>query len=429
MSAIYNIDSDSTLFATSSLNDGDTILFKTGTTFDASKIAADLLTKNNITVGYYGTGAKPIISGAVTRLGNTFTQLAGDIWYFDTGHTKGGCISEDGAMLKFTPWIYLYTPGDTEAQTSAASLAASLASMTTGSFLIDARTNLANHRFYIRMSSGTPAGKTYIVSETKYGFLTTSAPKTGLVMDNISFQYLSVGPTQIGKRTDVLIDGVDCYKMGGNYLSTGGAGTSGGIVYYYGGGVAFEHNCYNFTVQNCIAEDCFDSSFSPQTFVQDAEIDGGYFLNNISRRCGMSAMEVSIAVNLDNQKIRNIYVDGLIAEDTGMNNWSGNRGGDVIKMLMAYPTWNKTISKCEFKNITATNAQSIVKTGYIKGANRFLNIYGNNVTNLVVEDGVASTIVNQYYNFTDNLGRNLSTFTTWDETPGIALPTRTILSK
>lgn len=416
--AIINIDSDSTLLSTSSLNDGDTILFKTGMTFDASKIAADLLTKNNITVGYYGTGAKPIISGAVTRLGNTFTQLAGDIWYFDTGHTKGGCISEDGVMLKFTPWIY-------NAVSTAQSLADSLASMVVGSFLIDAKTVPANQRFYIRISSGTPAGKTYVVSETKHGFLTTNTVKTGLNISNIQFEYLSVGSVFVGERTNTVIDGVDSYKIGGNYLSTGGDGT----VYHYGNAIQFEKATYNFTVENCIAEDIFDSAYTPQTFEADSISSDGLFQNNIARRCGMSAFEAAIATTADNQLIKNMYVDGLVAEDIGMNCWAGNRGGDVIKMLIAAPTWNKRVTNCTFENIEATNSQSIVKTGYIKGTNRFLNIYGNNVTNLVVEDGVASTIVNQYYNFTDNLGRNLSTFTTWDETPGIALQKRTVLRR
>lgn len=416
--AIINISSNVSLGELTSVNDGDTVLFKTSTVFDAALLTSNLIVKEDITVGYYGTGEKPMFSGGVTRLGNTFTQDAPNgVWYVSLGHSKGGCVSEDGVMMQFTNWL---SNPDTPT-----ALANTLASMVEGSFMIDAKTDNLNHKLYIKTAGNNPVGKTYIVAETKYAFLCTSAPRSNLRVENLAFEYLSVGPLAMGKITNSFVDGVDCYKMGANYLTTGGDGT----VYYYGGGISYEHSSYNGIVQNCLAEDCFDSSFSPQTFVQDAEIDGMLFKNNISRRCGMSAMEVAIAVNLDNQKIKNVHVDGLLAEDTGINNWSGNRGGDVIKMLIAYPTWNKSITACVFENIQVKNAVSIVKTGYLKGTNRFINIYGDNVTNLVVEDGVANTIKNQYYNFTDNLGRNLSAFTTWDSTPGLAIPTRTILSK
>lgn len=420
--AIINIDSDATLAATTTLNDGDTLLFKTGVTFSASNLTSNLLTKNNITVGYYGTGAKPIISGAVTRLGNTFTQDAPNgVWFVDLGHTKGGCISEDGVMLTFTSWI-----GNASTPTA---LANTLASMVTGSFMIDAKTNPANHRMYIKTAGNNPVGKTYIIAETKYGFVTSSTAKTGLVISDLDFQWLSVGAITVGKRTNSTLNNIGCYKMGGNYLLT----TAGNAVIYYGGGLGFEHGVYNATVSNCIVEDAFDSAYSPQVFVSNESIDGVNFTNNIARRCGLAAMEIAVSSStVVNSTVKNVVVDGLVCEGMGTG-WSGlkaNGYGDAVVVMNSASAGNCTITNNTIKNVSVNVAQNIIKTNKPSGTNRFLNISGTGiVTSLVNELSTTTQDINQYYSVSDSSGHTFAGKTTWFETSGLALPTRTILSR
>lgn len=418
--AIYYIDSDASLAGLSTLS-GDTVMFKSNTTFNASAIPAGMADKSNITIGYYGTGAKPIFSGAVIHLGNTFTQDAPNgVWWIDLGHNRGGCISEDGVMMNYVNWAdNVDTP---------TALQNSLTSMTVGSYLLDAKTNTSNYRMYIKTAGNNPVGKTYIVAETRFGILATTNVKSNLVIRDIDFEYLSVGNAQIGKVTNCVVDNVGGYKMGGNYLMTIGFN-----VIYYGGGILFEHGTYNATQSNCVTEDVFDSAYSPQVFVDNETIDGVYFLNNTARRCGLAAMEISIAsTTIYNSTVKNIEVDGLIVEGMGTG-WSGllaNGYGDAIGIMNSASSKNNKITNCDIKNVTVNGAQNIIKTSSTGGLVRYSNIYGTGiVTSLVNELSTTSRDINQYYNVSDSSGHTFAGKTTWFETPGIALPTRTILSR
>lgn len=401
---IYYVDSDATLAGIVTVA-GDTVLFKTNTTFNASAVPASLLQKDNITIAEYGTGAKPIISGAVTHLGNEFTQDAPNgVWYLDFAHINYGNIIEDGVALSFINWT-------TNITTTAAL-------MSVGDYAIDQ----ANQRIYIKTSGNNPIGKTYVTSEAKRGLANTTVTASGLVIKNLAITHISDTGVYLLYNSDFLIDNVDMDMIGGMWQS----------VFFAGNGITIGAECYNGTVSNCTINRIFDAALSAQNFTANSNLSDINFLTNTVSDCGYSALELSIPSSLSNMKLKNIFADGLNATNIGVNSWGRKSSGIGIIFTVTAPIESsKTMTNCEFKNITVTNALGLIRTGYNYGINKFVDIYGSNITTLLTDYGVVPNTEEKrlYYNVRDNLGNTPSGTAGWQLTPGLALPTRTILSR
>lgn len=401
---IYYVDSDATLAGIVTVA-GDTVLFKTNTTFNASAVPASLLQKDNITIAEYGTGAKPIISGAVTHLGNEFTQDAPNgVWYLDFAHINYGNIIEDGVALSFINWT-------TNITTTAAL-------MSVGDYAIDQ----ANQRIYIKTSGNNPIGKTYVTSEAKRGLANTTVTASGLVIKNLAITHISDTVVYLLYNSDFLIDNVDMDMIGGMWQT----------VFFAGNGITIGPECYTGMVSNCVANRIFDAGFSAQAFFANTNIKDISFVNNLTTDCGYAAIEVSLPNSATNMNLNNIVVDGLSANNIGKNSWGRKGAGVGIIFTITPPiASSKTMRNCEFKNITVVNALGLIRAGYNHGINKFLNIYGDNISTLITDYGVVPNAEEKrlYYNVRDNLGNTPSGISGWQLTPGLALPTRTILSR
>lgn len=400
---IYYVDSDATLAGLSTVA-GDTVLFKTNTTFSASAVPTTLLQKNNITVAEYGTGAKPIITGAVIHTGAEFTQDSPNgVWYINFAHINYGNITEDGTALSFITWT--------------TNIATTSALMAVGDYSIDQ----ANQRIYIKTAGNNPVGKIYITSETKRGLANTTVTASGLIIKNLRITNISDTGIYHLYNSNFLIDNIEMDMIGGMWQS----------VFFAGNGITIGAECYNGTVSNCTINRIFDAALSAQNFTANSNLSDINFLTNTVSDCGYSALELSIPSSLSNMKLKNIFADGLNATNIGVNSWGRKSSGIGIIFTVTAPIESsKTMTNCEFKNITVTNALGLIRTGYNYGINKFQDIYGTNITTLLTDYGLASTGEKRlYYNVRDNLGNTPSGTAGWQLTPGLALPTRTILSR
>lgn len=394
---------------------GDTVLFKCGTTIPASAMIASMTVKNNITIGEYGTGDKPIISGLASVSPASFIQDgANGVWYYDTGNSTSGFISENDIPMNFTVWN--------------TNIATTKASMSVGSFTIDPLTTPSNHRLYIKTSGDNPSGKTYKLAATKRGIINNGVPNSNLIIRNLAFTYLSYTGVELYNVSNFDVSGLDFSYIGANWET--------GISLPVGNGFQVGYGAYLGNVESCTATDIFDTAYSPQMFLANHHLNDITFRNLTANKCGMAAFECSIPSSAIEQFIKNITLDGLTANNIGSNNWSGDRGGAVLSVYTSGSNSSKVLSNNIFKNITSDTVKHLIKTSDTRGTNRFINIAGTNISSsLIYEISTTSADINQYNNVKGTLSSDLNTVINLTDTgkyfstPGIALPTRTILSR
>lgn len=394
---------------------GDTVLFKCGTTIPASAMVASMTVKNNITIAEYGTGNKPIISGLIAVAPASFVQDgANGVWYYDTGNSTSGFISENDIPMNFTIWN--------------TNIATTKASMAEGSFTIDPLTTPSNHRLYIKTAGDNPAGKSYKLAGTKRGIINNGVPNSNLNIRNLAFTYLSYTGVELYNASYFNVSGLDFSYIGANFETGASLPVGNGLQIGYGSFIG--------EVDSCTATDIFDTAYSPQMFLTNEHINDLIFTNLTANKCGMNAFECSIPSSATEQYIKNILVDGLTATNIGSNNWSGDRGGAVLGVYTSGSNTSKVVTNNTFKNITGSTVKHLVKTSDTRGTNRFSNILGTNVsTSLIYEISSTSADIHQYSNVRGTLSADLNTIVTltntgkWVSTSGIAQPIRTTLTR
>jgi hypothetical protein len=404
---IYYVDSNATLASVSTVA-GDTVLLKTNTLFNAANIPTDWVAKSNITVGEYGTGEKPIIDGGVTYTAASFTQDAPNgVWYISFAHTNYANIVEDGVLLDFVTWT--------------TNIATTAALMPVGSYTND----VTNRRIYIKTYGNSVTGKTYIASETLSAFSSLVANISGFVARNIACTNMSNSCAGFVNLTGSEFDGIDGNVIGSHWDTS--------ALFFNGNGITLGSNCFDGVIKNCTMENIFDSAYCAQTFTAGANVSDIAFLNNTATNCGMDAVEISIAHASSYLTIKNITIDGLVANKIGNNSWSERSGsayGNVIALLISSANATKSILNVDAHNVTADNVKNVLLLNYIQGISKFYDISATNNTTLLSDLGEYSDIsARLYYNFSDSSARTPSGTAKWRETVGLALPTRTILSR
>lgn len=404
---IHYVDSNATLASVSTVA-GDTVLLKTNTIFNATNIPVDWVAKSNITIGEYGTGEKPIIDGGVTYTSASFTQDAPNgVWYISFAHTSYANIVEDGVLLDFVTWT--------------TNIAATAALMTVGSYTND----VANRRIYIKTSGNSVTGKTYILSEVESAFSSLVATISGLRISNIACRNMSNSCAGFVNLTDSVFDGIEGNVIGSHWNTTS--------LFFNGNGITLGSNCFNGVMQNCVMENIFDSAYCAQTFTAGANVGDIAFLNNTATNCGMDAVEISIAHAASYLTIKNITIDGLVANKIGNNSWSERSGsayGNVIALLISSANATKSILNVDAHNVVADDVKNVLLLNYIQGISKFYDISATNNTTLLSDLGEYSDIsARLYYNFSDDSARTPSGTAKWLETMGLSKPTRTILSR
>lgn len=406
--------------------DGDTVLIKTGSTIlrnPAGVIfySANFLSKNNLTVGEYGTGEKPIFDGGVLHPHTDFVQ-DGVVWYLQFTALHGvinrmGNISEDGLKMNFYTWV---------------SLADAKANMAEGQFSLD----FANYRIYIKPTGGTITGRSYIASEIVHGIREDTVAGTvtnGLTMMNLVYTRLSGHGGVLGYKKNARFIGMEFNYIGGFWNTAG--------TIQAGNGLELTAGCSNIEIEDFTANDIFDSAFTAQVYELTRNSIEDISLNNASiARCGLSGIELSCPQSATGtyQTVKNVNVSNVVISDIAPNssgstrwdyNWSGYRGGYALNLTNNGGATNK-ISGGNIHDVAITNAFRMAATKDTYDINRFWNISGNNITDTnIVSSTATDGQAHQYTNFSDNLARTPSGIGKWVSTPGIAIPTRTILSR
>lgn len=409
---------------------GDTVLIKTGTTLTAIAgrnqfFPADLISKDNITIGEYGTGAKPIFDGSVLNVEGDFVADApNSVWYLQyvsvpdsVGGTTNrmGNISEDGVKMKH------YTFNTNIATTAAL--------MVAGQYTID----FTNKRIYIKPTGGTITGRTYRTSNVISGIREDSVTATsGLTLRNLNFTRVSKHGGVLYNKTGFSFSGVDFEYIGGVYLNS---------TTQAGNGLELSYGCSIGTIENCSAVDIFDTGFTSQVYESGTATTNDILYDNLTiSRCGLSAIELSVPTStlntfqtVKNVEIKNTTISDIAPSSSGAKrwdyNWSGYRGGYAINLTNNGGATNK-ISGCNIHDVTITNAFRMVATKDTYGVNRFWNISGANITDAVIASSTSTDgQVHQYTNVVDDSARTPSGIGKWQSATGIALPTRTILSR
>lgn len=331
---------------------GDTLLLKTGTVIPASTVSSSILSQSNVTIGEYGTGAKPILSGGFVRSDFVESGTA-DVYQRTYATNIVGNVVENGRSMRFVAW-------NTDLATTAAL-------MTAGSFSFDYN----NLILYITPTSGTAAQNEYIVSETTFIIITANA-SSGFILRNLDFRHASRHAFAASNKKNFLIDGVAVRFAGGIRSVSGG--------YHLGNGIELSVNCVGAEVKDCVIEDIFDSAFTSQLYeTVPASLSDHYYHDMTIRRCGMAAAEISIQSNAV-QMMKNIVVEDMVAENIGKNCWSGNRGGWVTLTGAVAGQGNGIVTGCVLSRITATNAEKLSASSSTSGVNHWVDCIGTGIT-------------------------------------------------
>lgn len=320
---------------------GDMVLLKAGTTVPASTVPAGFMTPSGLTIGAYGTGDRPIISGGINRSGWTFDGV-NSVWSKAYASNVVGNITEDGAPMRFVPW--------------AANLAASAALMTAGSFCFDYN----GFVLYIKPSAGSANDHQYVVSESLYG-LSSGTANTGLAIFDLDIRSISRHSLVLANKKNFRLEGISVSMAGGIRDPS----------FHLGNGFELAVGSNNGDIVDCEFYDIFDSAVTSQLYEGSSAIVKDHrYKNLIAKRCGMSGVEIS--TQTANQVISNIYLDGLLAEDMGVNCWAGDRGGDAFRFVNNGGA-SSVITACVMQNIQASRVRRLYVTSNTNGVNFVLN--------------------------------------------------------
>lgn len=337
MSVIY-IDSDSTLAATSPTA-GDVLLFATGQTFSAAAVPAGLLSANNLTVGYYGTGAAPIINGGVQRSDWTY-DATNNVWTRPAYASNVlGNVTEDGVPMKHVPWT-------TDLATTAALMVSgqSLPAWS-GSMTFDPAAKV----LYIRPSSGTAAQHSYFVAETLNGISNASTVRN-LVIDGLEFRSVSRHGLDLKGKTNLSISNCVFRVIGG--------AKPGSL--WLGNGIELSVGVWGAQTRDCQFYDIFDSPVTSQLYETAPAAIGSHLWQRLTLvRYGLAGVEISCQTST-RQEIRDIEIVDISSSNNGTG-WGGDRNGSVITCLTQGGT--SRVHRAFARNVTA-NIQKRLYLGY-----------------------------------------------------------------
>ena len=315
---------------------GDTIALKCGSVFRET-MESEAIEKDNLRIVTYGSGARPKIVGSDPVTDWTYDATY-DVYSTNLGSNVGGNLTENGVPLSFVAWT--------------TNLATTSALMTAGSFSFDYN----NFDLYVkpayRIDDEFEAGcRLYGIDGLPDSF------HSGFYLEGIEV----VGATRQGiwlhNRGPFEVVDIVVRIIGGKRDTS----------FHLGNGIEINRGSSGGIVRDSLFEDIFDSAISPQVYDPSAYLlQGATVKNNVMRRCGMGGVEVS-SQTADNA-ITSVQVTHNYAEDIGMNNWSGDRGGTAY-----WSANNGGTGSCITGTFFGYNRAKRCKRGYLSG-----NSYGRN---------------------------------------------------
>lgn len=317
---------------------GDTILLKSNEIFSLQSFRSNLFGYSGITLGTYGTGERPIITGGTIRDDWTFDETNNVYSRLYPSNVYLGNVTEDNIPMKFVSWR--------------GTISATLPYMIhtrnginwSGSMTFDTSTN----RLYIKPSSGLASDHEYVVSDVSKilgsGF-ESNAPTSNVTISGIELRHISTHGILIFNAKNLLIEDFVGRYIGGRFNG-----------YYYGNAIELSTGCFDYTVKNSQAYDIFDSAFSTQLYGSGVGFSSGGLYENLQcERFGMAATEFS--VHTANQTVSDIIVNGLHAVDGGVNSWAGGRGG--IAFAVVSNSLTAKVTRVYANNVTATRCNKL----------------------------------------------------------------------
>lgn len=322
---------------------GDVVLLASGATFSAASVPAGMLSVDNLTVGYYGTGTAPIISGGTVRADWVFD--AGNNVYSRpayAGNTLGN-VTEDGYPMKFVAW------NTNIATTAAAMNAGQSLPYWSGSMTYDP----TNRIVYIRPSSGLASAHTYVVSETLNGFSNYSTQRN-LVIDGLDFRHLSRHAVDLKNKTGLQISNCAFRMVGGTKPAS----------LWLGNGIELSFGVWGAETTDCTFQDIFDSPVTAQLYESVPASIGSHLWQRLTmQRYGLSGVEISCQTTVA-QVISDIETADITSTDQGANSWAGDRNGGVVINLTQ--GGSSRVTRSFARNVNSTNHRRLY-LGYQHG--------------------------------------------------------------
>ena len=326
---------------------GDVVLLRGGVVFNASALPASLLDPSNVTLGSYGSGRRPRLSGGVFETRWTHDPVH-DVYSRPAArHNSLGNVCEDGVPMRFAQW-------NRDLATTAAGMArGARRPYWAGAMTYDPATRIV----YIRPSEGVPSDHEYIVSDggtvDGHGILSMRSAR-GLTIHGIELCHF-------GGHGIVLLNKRDAYISDCLFRVCGGNARHAD---WLGNGLELSAGCDGAQVVECEAEDMFDAGFTSQLYESRAQQLGAHRYAGIRvTRFGMSALEISAQSR--GQTVRDIEIDGFTALDGGRDSWAGDRNGAALTVLSQFPN-DSIVTRVFARNLQARNTKRLY-LGYQHG--------------------------------------------------------------
>ena len=327
---------------------GDVVLLRCGAIFDASALPPALLDPPDLTLGHYGSGRRPRLSGGVLESRWTYDPVH-DVYHRPPArHNSLGNVTEDGVPMRFTAW----TGG--LASTAAGMRRGARRPYWSGAMSYDPLTRVV----YIRPSEGKATDHEYIVAEggtpQGHGIVSMRAARR-LAIDGLEVAHFGGHGIVLLNKSEAYISDCLIRICGGNHPQAG---------YWFGNGLELSAGCDGAQVVDCEAEDMFDAGFTSQLYEPRAhELVGQRYTGIRVSRFGMSALEISAQSR--GQTVRDVEVDGFTVQDGGRDSWAGDRNGAAITVLSQYPN-ESIVTRVFARNLQAHNVKRLY-LGYQHG--------------------------------------------------------------
>ena len=307
--------------------------------------------KNGVSLGAYGTGAKPVLLGSSYNYASrTWTEVSSNIW---RTQVTGG----HDANRPCTAFFYNNTTYSTKPL---------------------AGVIIKNNARFSSYSQLSKEGEVYYnITDTHF---TTDPYVYVYSTSNPSTKYTDI---EIGEKHTVLtalgynnIDNI-CIKYGGHGITTSGAnsvtvtncdisyigGTPNGSDETMGNGIQFGQGGKNLTVHNCYVHDCYDAGITFQSWSGQYTFDGVNFTDNLLVdnfynieffTTGTPENKTSASSGSKDGTMKNINISGNIMRFAG--GWSFNqRQGNILRCA----------NICVTAGAYYVNTQNMVITGNI----------------------------------------------------------------
>lgn len=307
--ATYYINNDFDL-ANTSPSQGDVLLFRSGTRFSAAAVPSNFLSASGLSVGYFGSGDRPVITGGVERTDWTYDG-ANNVYSLPAYATNVmGNVTEDFVPMKHIPW-------NTNLTTTALQMTNGTGIGWAGSMTFDPVARIV----YIRPSAGLVKDHRYIVSEAQYGIRSVTS-NSDLTIDGLQIEQVAFHGIHLFNKKTVKIK--DCF------FRVIGGGKPGSL--YLGNGIELSSGVVGAVTSDCVFHDIFDSCVTTQLYeATPTRITDHTWNNLVFERYGMAGVEVSCQT-ATNQLISHVNIE-TIRSKYQASGWSGDRNAGVIVVL------------------------------------------------------------------------------------------------